>query len=258
MDEFFRSFEPEYISKNVKYEDDVNAAKDGRIFNNCKLYCEGAHKPEYRGFFHLLAVIMFPYIFWKYWELTSLSSEPLPFYLAMFCVFSGFITVTISALYHIVPWTAEQEIMINRADHLSLIVFAMSVFLPALLLMLPKWLGYPFFVLIVSLTAWNWYKTLPSGGHPSLFRMMAVPFSQVPTFYHYYKLMTDFEWYAFWTCGASQILGVLGFVKEFTFFDPNVMGFHEIYHISTIISIVAAYMMNYSIIGRSIKGEFNI
>lgn len=70
--------------------------------------------------------------------------------------------------------------------------------------------------------------------------------------------MTDFEWYAFWTCDASQMLGVLGFVKEFTFFDPNVMGFHEIYHISTIISIVAAYMMNYSIIGRSIKGEFNI
>lgn len=34
MDEFFRSFEPEYISKNVKYEDDVNAAKDGRINRN--------------------------------------------------------------------------------------------------------------------------------------------------------------------------------------------------------------------------------
>ena len=63
--------------------------------------------------------------------------------------------------------------------------------------------------------------------------------------------MTELEWGAFWTSAISQMLGVLGFVKEFTFFDPDVFGFHENYHVSTIVSFVAAYVMNYSIIGRT-------
>jgi len=256
MTDLFRNLEPSYISNNVVYDGaSETAAKDGRMFNNCKLYCEGAHKPEYRGFFHVLAALMFPYIFWKYWELTK-DADPATFYLAMFCVAMGFITVVISALYHIVEWTVPQEIMINKADHLALIVFTMSIFLPSLLLMLPKWLGYTFCTIIVGLTVWNLYGTLYEP--PSLFRMMSVPFSQVPTFYHYYKLMTNFEWYSFWTCGISQIAGVIGFVKEFTPFDPDQIGFHEIYHVSTIVSIVAAYLLNYSIIGRSIKEEFVI
>jgi hypothetical protein len=81
--------------------------------------------------------------------------------------------------------------------------------------------------------------------------MMAVPFSQVPILYNYYLQMTELEWGAFWTSAISQMLGVLGFVKEFTFFDPDVFGFHENYHVSTIVSFVAAYVMNYSIIGRT-------
>lgn len=253
MTDFFRSLEPDYIKKNVAYDEAATTAKnDGRIFNNSKLYCEGAHKPEYRGFFHFLSIMLFPYIFWKYWELTK-DADPATFYLAMFCVAIGFATVTISALYHIVDWTVPQEIAINKADHLVLIVFAMSIFLPTLLLMLPKWLGYPFCAIIVGLTIWNLYGTLYEP--PSLFRMMSVPFSQVPTFYHHYMLMTNFEWYTFWTCGISQIVGVLGFVKEFTPFDPDKIGFHEIYHGTTIVSIVAAYLMNYSIIRRSIQKE---
>jgi predicted membrane channel-forming protein YqfA (hemolysin III family) len=255
MTDFFRSFEPSYIKNNVAYDDAAKtAAKDGRIFNNYKLYCEGAHKPEYRGFFHWLSLFIFPYIFYKYWQLTK-DADPATFYLAMFCVAIGFVTMLISALYHIIEWTAPYEIAINKADHLALIVCAMSIFLPTLLLMLPKWLGYPFFAIIVGLTAWNWYGTLYEP--PSLFRMMSVPFSQVPTFYHYYLLMTDFEWYSFWTCGITQMVGVFGFVREFTPFDPDTIGFHEIYHGTTIVSIVAAYLMNYSIIGRSIKGEFS-
>lgn len=255
MTDLFRSLEPDYIKKNVAYDEAATTAKnDGRIFNNCKLYSEGAHKPEYRGFFHFLSMLLFPYIFFKYWNLTK-DADSATFYLAMFCVAIGFITVTISALYHIVDWTVPQEIMINKADHLALIVFAMSVFLPTLLLMLPKWLGYPFCAIIVALTIWNLYGTLYEP--PSLFRMMSVPFSQVPTFYHYYMLMTNFEWYSFWTCGISQIVGVFGFVKEFTPFDPDKIGFHEIYHGTTIVSIVAAYLMNYSIIGRFKKNREN-
>jgi predicted membrane channel-forming protein YqfA (hemolysin III family) len=254
MTDLFRNFESSYISNNVVYDSaSETTAKDGRMFNNCKLYCEGAHKPEYRGFFHVLAAFMFPYIFWKYWELTK-DADPATFYLTIFCVGIGFITVVISALFHTVEWTVPQEIMINKVDHLALIVFTMSIFLPSLLLLLPKWLGYTFCAIIVGLTVWNLYGTLHEP--PSLFRMMSVPFSQVPTFYHYYKLMTNFEWYSFWTCGISQIAGVIVFVKEFTPFDPDQIGFHEIYHVSTIVSIVAAYLLNYSIIGRSIKEEF--
>lgn len=126
-----------------------------------------------------------------------------------------------------------------------LIVFTMSIFYPVLLLVLPQWIGWPFAAIITGLTVWNWYGTMYET--PSLFRMMSVPFSQVPTFYHYYQLLSQYEWYAFWTTGIAQILGVIGFVKEFSPFDPDVVGFHEIYHISTIVSIVAAYAMNYSI-----------
>lgn len=218
------------------------------MFNKCLLYCEGAFKPTFRGVFHALALFLFPYIFWKYYELTR-DKSLFVFGLAMFCVVSGFITILVSALYHTVKWNAPSEILINKIDHLSLIVFAMSVFYPTLLLLLPTYIGYPFCAVITGLTIWNLYGTLYQP--PSLFRMMSVPFSQVPTFYHYNQLMTSFEWGAFWTCGISQILGVLGFVKEFTIFDPEVIGFHEVYHITTIISMLAAYAMNYSIIERT-------
>jgi predicted membrane channel-forming protein YqfA (hemolysin III family) len=243
MTSWFRNIEPSYISKNVVY-DDIPPKQDGRMFNNCLLYCEGAPKPMCRGFFHLAAVFMFPLLFWRFYELTR-EAEPGIFYLAMFCVLMGFLTVLVSALYHIVEWTAPQEIAINRLDHLMLIVFTMSIFYPVLLLVLPRWIGWPFAAIITGLTAWNWYGTIY--GPPSLFRMMSVPFSQVPTFYHYYQLLSQYEWYAFWTTGITQILGVIGFVKEFSPFDPDVVGFHEVYHISTIVSIIAAYAMNYSI-----------
>ena len=89
MQDFFRSIEPTYISKNVEYE---KKCDDGRMFNNCLLYCEGAHKPKWRGWLHVLAIFMFPYIFWKFYELTAGTDN---FYLAMFCVFTGFIPYSI-------------------------------------------------------------------------------------------------------------------------------------------------------------------
>jgi hypothetical protein len=64
---------------------------------------------------------------------------------------------------------------------------------------------------------------------------------------HYFQLLSQYEWYAFWTSGIAQILGVIGFVKEFSPFDQDMIGFHEVYHVSTIVSIVAAYAMNYSV-----------
>lgn len=249
MESWFRNIEPSFISKNVIYDAEP-LYKDGRMFNNYPLYCEGAHKPVCRGFFHLAAVFMFPLLFWRFYQLTR-EAEPAVFYLAMFCVLTGFLTVLVSALYHIVEWTVPQEIAINRLDHLMLIVFTMSIFYPVLLLVLPRWIGWPFCAIITGLTAWNLYGTMY--GPPSLFRMMSVPFSQVPTFYHYYQLLTGFEWYAFWTSGIAQILGVLGFVNEYSPFDQNVFGFHELYHISTIVSIVAAYAMNYSIFDLAVR-----
>jgi predicted membrane channel-forming protein YqfA (hemolysin III family) len=250
MEDFFKNLEPNYISKNVSHEE-TEESNDGRMFNNCKLYCEGAHKPHYRGFFHAIAALMFPYILWKYWELTH-EMGGFVFYFAMFFVISGFATAFISASYHIIDWNVEQEILINKMDHVSLTIFAMTVFYPILLLTFSEevqWIGYLFCEIITGLTVWNLYGTLY--GRPSLVRMLSVPFSQVPILYYYYKFMTDFEWKAFWICAISQIVGVSIFVKEFTFFDPDVMGFHEIYHVMTIISIVAAYVMNYSIIERN-------
>ena len=46
MFDFIRSLEPSYIYKNVEYEKEC---ADGRMFNNCLLYCEGAYKPKWRG-----------------------------------------------------------------------------------------------------------------------------------------------------------------------------------------------------------------
>jgi hemolysin III len=245
MFDFIRSLEPTYISKNVEYD---KTSTDGRMFNNIILYCEGAHKPKWRGWLHVIVLFMFPYIFWKFYELTKDSDI---FYLAMFCVLTGFVTVLISALYHTVCWSIPQEILINKLDHVSLIIFTMSIFYPTLLILLPPHVGYTFCAIITGLALWNVYGTFFEP--PSLFRMMSVPFSQVPTFYHYYLSMTDLEWWAFWTSGISQILGVLGFVKEFTIFDPDVFGFHENYHVSTIVSFIAAYVMNYSIMERSLQ-----
>ena len=246
MESWFRHIEPSYIANNVVYDADP-PKNDGRMFNNCLLYCEGAPKPVCRGYFHLAGLFMFPLLFWRFYQLTR-EAEPSVFYLAVFCVCMGFLTVLVSALYHIVEWSVPWEIAINRLDHLVLIVFTMSIFYPLLLLVLPRWLGWSFCAIITGLTAWNLYGTMY--GPPSLFRMMSVPFSQVPTFYHYYKLLTGFEWYSFWTCGIAQIVGVLGFVKEYTPFDPDIIGFHELYHVSTIVSIIAAYGMNYSIFQR--------
>ena len=136
MEDFFRSLEPDYISKQVKYENTPEyetAAKDGRLFNNGKLYCEGAHKPQLRGYLHAVFLIAFPYILWKYWKLTN-KTGGFAFYLAMFLVFSGFMTILTSALFHIVSWNAEQEILIHKMDYLFLMIFLMSIFYPILLL----------------------------------------------------------------------------------------------------------------------------
>ena len=253
MEDFFRSLEPDYISKQVKYENTPEyktAAKDGRLFNNGKLYCEGEHKPQFRGYSHAFFLIVFPYILWKYWKLTN-KTGGFTFYLAMFLVFSGFMTILTSALFHIVSWNTEQEILIQKMDYIFLMIFVMSIFYPILLLAFSEetqWIGYLFCAIATALTVWNLHEIINQ--RPSLIRMMLVPLSQVPIFYYFNKFMTDFEWKAFMTCAITQIFGVIIFAKQYPVFYMDVFGFHEIYHMITIISIVAVYMMNYSIIER--------
>jgi hypothetical protein len=242
------------MNKEVIDSDNINIIRkntihtDERLFYNEILYCEGRNKCYFRGKLHLGCLIIFPFLFWIYYDAANQNIKLILIgwtYLLM-----NFMAYSISAAFHVATWSKSNEIIIQKIDHCFVAIYVTSKYMPMSLLILPPYVGYVHFVSIILICFWNNYNIWHS--RPSSWRLVLLAGVQVPFLYFYYKYMTLLEWYCNWIAIISQLIAGYIFINELTLkcFNPRVATFHEIYHFISLITGAAMWVLNYSIIKR--------
>lgn len=100
--------------------DAIQNQSDGRMHVGAPLYCEGAHKPTCRGWFHLASALATPFLMrsTESWDMKAFKASALLCYMC-------------SAAYHMVHWpTHAMEIFAQKLDHVAILVLAAGSYMP--------------------------------------------------------------------------------------------------------------------------------
>lgn len=227
----------------------MNNMNDGRLFKNENLYCEGREKCYLRGKLHLVSLFFFPVLFWIYFDAGNGNIKNI--FIGWIYIFMNFIAYGVSAAYHMGTWNKPREIIIQKIDHCLVAAYVASKYIPMSLLILPPYIGYIHFGLVIIICIWNNYNIIYS--RPNSMRLVLLASAQFPFIYFYYKNMTSLEWGCNWIAIGSQSIAGYIFVKELTpsWFNTKIATFHEMYHCISLITGASMWVLNYSIVKRS-------
>ena len=228
--------------------------KDGRIFENELLYCEGREKPLLRGFVHLFGLCsgMIPI---GLFELIKIANTDKPMIvLACFYFISNFICYFISALFHILNWPPKVEIFLQKLDHIMVCVFCVASVLLVSYSLFPLKCQLPLSIASVILLVINVYKIYncePSMIIESLIGLVALIYTP---FFYMYTTKREFA-----LCGIILFLCLIStiiFIQEvkIPFIDNTIFGHHEVFHLLLSVVGVTGYFMLHSIISRNCNG----
>lgn len=242
------------IIKKIDDQDDSSGQchrphmrRDGRLFPEERLYCEGLPKPKLRGVIHLAYALILPfgvYLLWK--EANGNSNGQLA---GIVFALSNLYCVGISALYHIGNWPKHTEILIQKFDHCGISIYAAGVNFPCSLMLMPGSSGIALLMLSVVSCAWTCFHIL--NNRPAVWRFVIVSMSiilYVPVLFY---VMSAFEF----SCGCLNLLiqgaGMMVFVAQKPDPWPTVFGYHELFHLICIVGMTVTFMCNWSIIRRT-------
>lgn len=217
---------------------------DTRLFQDEPLYCENRHKPVFRGKIHLFSLILFPIAFWFLYN-GIVSSYP--FFIVSISLFTNFLCFGISAIYHIFDWPSDVEIILQKLDHASISFWCFGMMFPTAFLLFPQPYGFQFICLCGFMCVCNLYSIYIS--KPMLLLASAVPAVLLLYCDMCFLHMTTEEWIYMWCVYGFQIAGIMFFSLKPApdFLDPDVFGYHEIFHCLSIFAAIFVYVVNYSI-----------
>jgi len=221
---------------------------DKRLFSDETLYCEGLFKPKLRGKIHLFSLILFPFVCWHLYE--GVGGFTYPFFISAINLLGNLFCFTISGLYHVFDWSLENEIKMQKFDHLSISLWSICMMFPVAFLLFPQKSGKIFITVTIIACIINCICIYTS--NPSLFCSCLVPSSILLFVNLCYKYMTTWEFISMIAVFISQGLGVyvLASKIDFEFIDFTVFGYHEFYHVMSIISAFFIYQISYSVAVR--------
>lgn len=220
---------------------------DTRLFQDELLYCENKHKPFFRGKIHLYSLILFPIAFWFLYNGIASSY---PFFIASISLFTNFLCFGISAIYHVFDWPSDVEIILQKLDHASISLWCFCMMFPIAFLLLPPPHGIQLICLCAATCTCNLYSIYIS--KPMIILSAAVPAVLLLYCDTCFIYMTNEEWIYMWCVYAFQIAGTMFFSLKQTpvFLDPDVFGYHEIFHGLSIFTATFVFLLNYSIASR--------
>jgi hypothetical protein len=219
---------------------------DSRLFWDEILYCEGLHKPYFRGKIHMTSLLVFPFAFLHLYNFTWSNS------MATFAGFANlianFICFATSAMYHGVSWPVKYEIFFQKLDHMAISIWCHCMMYPLVFLLFPLKFGIPFFVINTTacvLNCHNIYHSRPSIIIHSLVPGILAPF--LPVCWYYFSVNA---WRYCIGVIFFQLCGTIVFSMKKTpdFFNINFVSFHEIFHFFSLGSALFVYLTNLEII----------
>jgi channel protein (hemolysin III family) len=228
--------------------------KDGRMFEDELLYCEGRHKPLLRGFIHLFGLCS-GIIPLGLFEIIKIAQNDTILIILACCYFiSNFICYFISSLFHILKWPSNVEIVLQKIDHIMVCLYCVVTIVLWSYALFPLKIQLPLSISSLILLCINIYKIYncePSLLIQSLTGLVSILY--IPFFYAY---TTKREFAFAGTILLLATIGVILFIKEIDipFIDNTILGHHEIFHLLLAIVGLIGYFMLHSIIYRRCNG----
>jgi hemolysin III len=235
----FMQFDDE--EQNRKFHDD-------RLFPDHPLYCEGMPKPVFRGLLHLLCSLFLPFAFYHLFFVESNSNVIGQLAVSIY-LFGQFFCCFISAVYHIGKYSPSTEIVLQKLDHCGIAVCTTAINYPVCLLLLPFPYGSYFLLLSTLTCGWTVWNLL--NRRPGVWRLV-VTASSVLFFlpllaYH----MTFYEFLCVLANIVFMCCGVYIFSSKYPDPFPTKFGYHELFHVFTVLGFLSIYLCNLSVIRRT-------
>lgn len=246
--------QPLDCARNITFEGHHYPSWVGQFYPN------GEPKSVLRGVSHefafvaviIYACFLFPFI----------SSTP-GFIAAAVCVATQLLLYGVSSQFHRRIWRPRIFDLLKRADHSGIFLLASGSATPSAVLMICNMDGHYF----VSTAGWiflgwswggallgvlySWTKSL--SGRVSVFGLVwmgVVGACMVPFVYVCYLVMTQMEFALTLVAWFIYLLALLVYSRQLGDFWPSVFGYHEVFHILTIMGGIAASAFNFSICTR--------
>lgn len=237
-----------YSSDNIQVTTSKSSYnKDSRLFPNLLLYCEGAHRPLFRGCIHGFLSIFLPLGWWHLYR--EANGSIFGQIIGSIYVLTNIICYFSSALYHIGKWSLTTEISLQKVDHCGIALLSTGTMLPAALLLLDYKIGWIWAGLTTALCVWTCYKIMKL--QASVLRQILVAASIVPFLPFCYYYMNKIEWYCTISCCIFQSIGAVVFINKNPKLFPDVFGYHELFHFFVGLAGICVYLVNWSIIRRT-------
>uniref|UniRef100_A0A6C0B708 Hemolysin III family channel protein n=1 Tax=viral metagenome TaxID=1070528 RepID=A0A6C0B708_9ZZZZ len=221
-----------------------------RLFKGESLYCEGKHKPFFRGKFHLFSLIFFPP---AYYLLYQHATSTRAFWIGIISLTTNLICFTVSGLYHVFEWSEPSEIFLQKLDHSAISLWCVGMMLPIAFLLFPPYTGLAFFIILSSTFLYN-MDALWNQCCPSIIKSSAIPLTLLLFIHASYLYMNSIEWISMWLVYAFQAAGSISYSVVPT--TPcDIFGYHELFHVFSLFAAFFVYVINYSIVSRQGQTE---
>lgn len=220
---------------------------DTRLFKNDKLYCEGQHKPVYRGYIHLYSLVLFPIGLWILY--TGIASSYV-FTIASLNLIGNYICFGTSAIFHIGNWSVQTEIILQKIDHIGISLWCFGMIAPFSLLLFPYHISNKIICLCSVAFLGNSFLIYIS--KPSIILSANIP--MVFLLYIDSCTMHINQLELFFISCAYVFIAIGGFFYAFkitpSFFNTDIFGYHEIFHTFSVIVSIFTFLFTYSIAAR--------
>lgn len=219
-----------------------NKIEDGRLFKGELLYCEGKHKPFLRGKIHLASLVFFPMGFYY----LHYAKHPIT---GNVNLITNIVCYATSGIYHTFNWSPATEIIMQKMDHFSISLWSVGMMMPLSFNLFPTEIRIIFLTIVFSAFFANSHAIWNS--RPSIIKSSAIAGSLLlflPVCYHH---MNDYEWKYMWLSYGFQAAGTMAYLKNQQLQHSfAIFGYHELFHMLSLITAFCIYTLNYSIINR--------
>ena len=205
-------------------------------------------KPLLRGVTHL-AMFFISFIacgFLIYYSNTILEITANSVYSIGLCTMFG-----ISALYHRLKCSIKTKLILRKLDHCGIFIMIAGSFTPICLLALPSDSGNKLLIIVWSLAFIGIIQSIfltriHRWLRASLYLIigyMALPFIKV-----IYLSLSLYKLVLIGAGGAVYSLGAIGYGLKFPKLNPEIFGFHEMFHLLVVIAAILHFIVIYSLI----------
>jgi channel protein (hemolysin III family) len=214
---------------------------DGRLFKDELLYCEGKHKPWFRGKIHLASLVFVPVAVYY----ISFSNSPWVY----FNLFGNVLCFAVSGFYHTFDWSPSTELFLQKLDHQAISLWTVTMMTPIAFDLFPTETRVKFLTILLSAFIANSYATWTS--QPSTILASSIPGSLLLFLGECWKHMDSMEWTCMLLGFAFQSSGTVAYVLSNKGYrlcgNDTIFGYHELFHTATLFSAYFVYMVNYTI-----------